>query len=248
MPSTDPVTVVCWKWEAFPGYRSKFEACHVNTFARMVRRNYSKPVEVVCITDDAAGITECDRVIPLWSEFGDIRSMQDGPQGPQKNPSCYRRLRMFARDAGEWLGKRIVSMDLDCVITGDLSPILDRTEPFVAWGDTNPRTYYNGGLISFEAGARPQLYEEFRADPAACIARAKASRAFGSDQAWISACLGPREPKFTIAHGVFSYRIHIRPRPSQSLPPTARVVMFHGHVDPDSQEAQRIPWVRQHYR
>lgn len=246
-PAVRPV-VLCWKWEAFEGYRSKFTAEHVDVFARMVRRNYQKPVEVVCITDNSAGIHECDRVLELWDEFKDLRSPMDRQVGPQRNPSCYRRLRMFARDAGDWLGKRIVSMDLDCVITGDLAPILDRVEPFVMWGDTNPTTYYNGGLISFAAGARPQLYEQFRKDPAACIAKGKAKHQFGSDQAWIGACLGPREARYSTNDGVYSYRNHIRLREHGKLPANARVVFFHGQYDPWLGEPQTLPWVREHWR
>lgn len=246
-PQSVVPTIVCWKWKPAENYRSKFEACHVNTFARMIRRNVRIPVEVVCITDDAAGITECDRVLPLWNEFAEILSPHPTLRGRSPNPSCYRRLRMFAADAREWLGKRIVSMDLDCVVTGDITGLLTRREPFLAWGDTNPTTYYNGGLVMFDAGAVSEIYDGFRASPKAAIAKAQQLGQWGSDQGWIGACLGPHKPKLGTADGVYSYRLHVKPR-SGHLPSGARLVMFHGLVDPDHSEAQRLPWVREHYR
>lgn len=242
------ITVVCWKWRPFDGYRSKFEAEHVNVFARMVRRHYGGPMRVVCITDDARGVTEVDQVLPLWDDFASIPSPHDR-RGVRRNPSCYRRLKMFAADAGEWLGSRIVSIDLDVVVTGDLTPLFERPEPFVAWGDTNPTTYYNGGFLMFDAGARVELWEEFRRDPAGSIRLAQQRRQWGSDQGWISARLGPNEARFTRGDGVLSYRNDVRPPPlSGNLPPDARLVFFHGEHDPWGPEAQGLGWVREHWR
>lgn len=242
------ITVVCWKWAAFPGYRSKFEAEHVNVFARMIRRHYSGPHEIVCITDDAAGITEVDRIIPLWDDYADLPSPHDRG-GRRRNPSCYRRLKMFEPGAAEWLGRRIVSIDLDVVVTNDLTPLFSRPEPFVAWGDTNPTTHYNGGFLMFTAGARAELWSEFRQDPAAAIRLAQQRRQWGSDQGWISARLGPNEARFRRSDGVLSYRNDVRPAPlSGRLPADARLVFFHGEHDPWGDEAQRLPWVREHWR
>lgn len=237
-------TIVCWKWEPFKGYRSKFTAEHVDIFARMVRRAYAGPMEIVCITDDPEGITEVDRIIPLWDDFKDMPSPHD--RGVRVNPSCYRRLKMFEPNAAEWLGERVISIDLDVVITGDLTPLFDRDEDFIAWGDTNPTTYYNGGFISFKAGSRPQLWTEFCANPAAAVRKAQLARQWGSDQGWIGGCLGPNEARFKRSDGVYSYRNEVRP--SGRLPADARIVFFHGAVDPDNMEAQRLGWVRENYR
>jgi hypothetical protein len=246
MGSNPMITVVCWKWEPFPGYRSKFTAEHVNVFAAMVRRHYQGALEIVCITDDPTGIGQgVDRIIPLWPDFGGLASPHD--RGPRRNPSCYRRLKMFAADADQWLGERIISLDLDCVITGDLAPLFERPEPFVAWGDTNPTTFYNGGMILFDAGARACLWDEFQADPKGSIAKAQAARQWGSDQGWIGARLGAGEARFRAADGVFSYRNDVKPK-GGALPAGSRIVFFHGEFDPWGAEAQALPWVREHWR
>jgi hypothetical protein len=72
--------------------------------------------------------------VPLWDDYA-----QRPEPARRKNPSCYRRLRAFAPDIAATFGQRFVSIDLDCVITGDLRPLWNRSEDFVIWGDTNPQ-------------------------------------------------------------------------------------------------------------
>jgi hypothetical protein len=234
------LSIVCWKWKPAKGYRSEFSAETVNVLRRMVERHYDAPHRFICVTDDPAGIGPDVEVVPLWKEFADLPS----PHG-QGNPSCYRRLRMFAPDIAAVLGKRFVSLDLDCVITGNCRPLWDRAEPICLWGDTNPSTFYNGSMILMTAGVRPQVWDRF--DPLTSPAQATKAGQFGSDQAWISHCLGPKEARWTKRDGVYSYRNHIGAR--GSLPADARIVMFHGHSDPWQSSVQaKHSWVKAHYR
>lgn len=233
------LTVVCWKWKPIAGYRSEFGPETVNVLRRMVARHYRSDFRFLCVTDDASGIDPEIEVRRLWNDFAHVPP----PQG-RKNPSCYRRLRAFAPDIASIFGERFVSIDLDTVIVGDLAPIFDRPEPFVIWGDTNPTTYYNGGLFLMTAGARPQVWEQF--DPETSPMRAKAAGHFGSDQGWISYCLGPGEAKFSKTDGVYSFRNDIAsPRGPRPLPEGARLISFHGNHDPWSMRVQaEYPWVR----
>jgi hypothetical protein len=60
--------------------------------------------------------------------------------------------------------------------------------------------------------------------------------------------LGPNEPKFTERDGVYSYRNQIAPRGGW-LPPNARIVIMHGHVDPwDPHMQRKHSWIKEHYR
>jgi hypothetical protein len=235
------LTLLTFKW-AKPGYRSKFTGENVNTLARMVKRNYAQPHRFVCYTDDPTGI---DPSLVDARELWNDHSQLVNPSAPSHGPSCYRRLKMFARDAGEWLGPRICAMDLDVVVTGDLTRVFNRPEDFVIWGDTSPPTPYNGSLVLFTAGCRPQLWEDF--DPVESPIKTRKLGYFGSDQAWIGACLGPLEAKFGRGDGVYSFRNHIQ-RHNAPLPQNARLVIFHGAVDPWSDQAQRIDWARKNYR
>ena len=233
------LTVVTFKWRPPAGYRSSFGARQVDTLRRMVRRHYPHPHRFVCITDDPAGIEEDVELFELWDDYASVPS----PMG-RKNPSCYRRLRLFTRNAGAWLGERFVCLDLDCVIVGDMTPLWSRPDPFVIWRSTTTGNPYNGSMFMLEAGARPQVWEDF--DPAISPWQTRRARLFGSDQAWIAHCLGRGESVWTPADGVHSYRNEIKPAHGQ-LPAGARIVFFHGKVDPWSPEAQRLSWVRDNY-
>lgn len=235
------LNILTWKWKSDKPYRSKFGPETVNILKQCVKRHYKKPHRFVCITDDPKGLDPDIKVVPLWNLHGDIIN----PHG-QENPSCYRRLRMFSPDAQKLFGKRFVSLDLDTVITGDLSPLWDRSEDIVLYGDTNPSTYYNGSMLLMTAGCRPQVWEDFNPKKSPLIS--KAAGQFGSDQGWISYKLGPGEKKWTADDGVISFRLHIRNLHGRRLPEKARVVMFHGECDPWSPLAQSLGWVKENWR
>lgn len=232
------MTVICWKWTPIKGYRSAFGPETVNILRRMVARHYPQPHRFVCVTDDARGIDADIEVMPDFGDFANVPS----PHG-HMNPSCYRRLRLFHPQAAEWFGDRFVSLDLDAVVTGDLSALWNRPEDFVVWGNTNRTTLYNGSMVLMTAGARPKVWTAF--DPATSPNKAKASGSFGSDQGWMSYCLGPGEAKWSTADGVYSFRNDIQA--TKRLPENARIVMFHGRTDPWSPVGQQMPWVRQWY-
>lgn len=236
---SESLTVVCWKWRQ-TAYRSHFGPETVNTLRRMVARHYPSPHTFVCVTDDPAGIDAATRIVPAWNDFAAVPSPHHG-----NKPSCYRRLRAFAPDIAPILGPRFVSLDLDCVIVGDLRPVWDRPEPFVIWGDTNKRTLYNGSMLLLTAGSRRQVWETF--DPLTSPATAHAAGNFGSDQAWISHCLGPGEARWTQRDGVYSFRNDIQ-RHGGRLPANARIVFFHGPQDPWDAELARVSWIRTHYQ
>jgi hypothetical protein len=237
------LSVVTWKWPPRKSYRSVYGPEVVNVLRSMVARHYPAPHRFLCVTNDAAGLEPEVEVVPDRADFAALPS----PHGPA-SPSCYRRLRAFAPDAGEIFGLRFVSLDLDCVIVGDLRPVWDRPEDFVIWGDTNPRTRYNGSMFLLTAGARPQVWDRF--DPATSPRQALAAGNHGSDQAWISYVLGKGEARWTKADGVYSYRNEILGSGAGgALPPGARVVFFHGQHDPWSPDVQqRHTWVREYWQ
>lgn len=234
------LTVVTWLWAPPKGYRSTYPPSTVHTLKAMVARHYPHPHRFVCVTDLTAGLEGID-IVPAWNDFADLASPHGG-----KNPACYRRLRMFHPEIGAVFGERFVSLDLDVVITADLSPLWNRSEPIVFWGDTNPLpgSHYNGSMVLMAAGARPQVWTDF--DPKVSPAKAMAGRCWGSDQGWISFCLGKGEARWSKADGVYSFHNDLRFRASV-LPPNARIVVFHGQHDPWSPEVARLPWVREHY-
>jgi len=230
---------VTWFWKPQPAYRSQFKAEHVNILASMVRRNYPSNHRFICVTDSPEGIDSSIEIVPLWNDFATIPS----PHG-RLFPSCYRRLKAFSAEAREWFGDRFVSLDLDCVVTGNLAPLWDRKDDFIIWGDTHRTSPYNGSMFMMTAGCRKQVWDDF--NPSTSPAITKAMGYLGSDQAWIGARLGTLEHKWTSKDGVCSYRNQIATK-GGALPVGARIVFYHGNVDPWSPQAQSLKWVRDNY-
>lgn len=239
------IDVVCWLWKPALEYRSQFSPKYVNILRNMIERHYPHPFRFNCITDDVAqgGFDERVRLIPLWDDFRKRQSLY----GPN-TPSCYPRLRAFDKKTMlEFVGPRFVSIDLDVVITGNLSDIFHRKEDFVIWGATHRRTPYNGSMWMMNAGARQQVWDRFEQDPERVIARARGNGFYGSDQAVMNYVLGPEQAKWAEMDGVYSYRMHIK-NDKGLLPANAKVVFFEGHYDPWNPVTQSIaPWIKDHY-
>jgi hypothetical protein len=152
---------------------------------------------------------------------------------------------MFHPEIGAVFGERFVSLDLDCVIVSDMRPVWNRSEDIVLWGDTNPRTHYNGSMVLMTAGSRPQVWTTFH--PKRSPMASRLAGCHGSDQGWISHCLGKGEKTWGRSDGVYSYRLDIARR-QNALPENARITFWHGPNDPWDAQAQRIPWVQEHWR
>lgn len=226
------ITFVTWKWST-PGYRSTFGPNAVNTMRRMLARHYPEPHRFCCVTNDAKGIDADIEIVPDREDWASVPS----PHG-NGNPTCFRRLRLFAPDARETFGDRVVSIDLDCVITGDLRPLFDRGEDFVAWQDAMHPRQMNGSLWKLRTGAHPEVWEQFNRN---APVKALAAGFVGSDQGWISYCL-QGTPRWTREDGVLSFRVDCK----NGLPAGARLVAMHGKTDPWS---VGVPaWIAEHYR
>lgn len=235
-----PLTIVCWKWSS-ESYRVKFEPEYVNVLARMVKRCYPKPHRMICITDDPRGITECE-TFKLWKDHREMANISG-----KHLPSCYRRLKLFSKEVAAELGaSRLLSLDLDVVLTGDVSHIFDRSDPFVGW--KVPGVYvdwvYNGSMWVFDVGPYAWIWDTF--DPSRSPNLAKNAGYQGSDQGWISYCLKAREPGWGRHEGVFSYPREIRH--AVGLPQGARMVIFHGQRKPwDKRHSRDRTWISKHW-
>ena len=237
------LNIVCFKWQRpnrgviLPSQRMlEYGPRHVNTLFNMLRRNVRDPFRLICVTDNANGIDKRVEVVPMWSDHRDMGG-------------CYTRLKVFSPAMRELLGDRFMCIDLDCVIVGDITPLLHRKEELVINSfngqfSHDPDQYYNGGMILMTAGARSDVYDTFAADPKAAheqIQRQTQARVcIGSDQAWMRLVLGKSVPRFSNNDGVYEarqFRYH--------LPKNARIMFFAGKRDPSLSAAL---WVRRNWR
>jgi hypothetical protein len=240
------ITFIVWKWVS-PTYRTVFTAEYVNVFRAMLRRCYAAKHRLVCITDDPAGV-ECE-TFPLWDDHAAVPNASS-----PLFPSCYRRLKIFDPAVQRALkirpGERIVSMDLDVVLCGDLVPMLDRTEDFIGWRGigTFVPVVYNGSLFSFRAGRFEWLWTEF--DPVKSPQQARDARYFGSDQAYMSFRLNGSAPGWDVPDGVYSYaRDFARTGGLSEPPPNARAIFFNGKRKPWEPATQAMAsWIARYWR
>lgn len=239
--------------------RVTYVADHVNRLNNMLSRHLTLPHEVVCVTDMPEGIDSSTRIVPLWPDL-----CQYG--------RCYRRLKVFDPAMAEVLGPRIVSIDLDTVITGNIDHLFDRPEPFVIWGDRivsdiAKKTAYCGSLFMLDIGYRPDIFFDF--DPQEALTLRATEGLIGSDQAIMSHKI-KGAPTWAKKDGVYSFRMDImctfskamggfggfgkpvkvaRKLRNGDLPPAARIVFFHGSHDPSQTHLHvQHRWIATHWR
>lgn len=242
------LTVCTFKWFD-PNYRWNdnviYGAEHVNKLYRGVKRNLDMDHEFVCVTDDAEGLDPAIRVVPIWDDYAEMGG-------------CYRRLKAFSSEMRDVLGPRFVWMDLDAVVLGDLTPLFSRDEPLILWRNGVGNAPYCGSMVMLDAGYGERIWTDFT--PEAAKVNQKATGYVGTDQAWIGAIAGDKQPVWTRRDGVLSYRHVPRMRcplgvarrryglDPGTLPDNARVAFFHGPLDPSMPRVQEdYPWVKENW-
>jgi len=231
------ITVVTYLWRDHTrdnrGYVCGAE--HVHTLANMLKRNVTVPYQFKCVTDDLIPGIDC---VPLdWSKHvpGTVfmRLMQHNSDWCREN-----------------LGERVLSLDIDLVVTRNIDHILNRAEDFIIWRNPNfpqpKRAFYQSSVQLFSAGARPELYNDF--DP---IETPKWVnwRFGGREQAWISERLEWDEAYFSSDDGVYGAGRLGGKGIHSELPDNACIVSFPGARAPWQPEVQeKHPWLKERYR
>lgn len=230
------LTFVCWKWKrSKTGFQLpldiNYTAKHVNNLKNMIKRNISIPHRFLCLTDDPEGL-ECAHA-PIPTKYAELGG-------------CYRRLWMFSEEAKHVLGEKFVSIDLDCVIVRDITPLFDRDDTdFIAnkyqGSHGSPDQYYNGGLMMHKAGTLTHVWNDFDETKIKELEKfTQAGKAIGSDQAWIRYKLGKEYPRWDNPDGVYEARqIH-----GEALPKNARLVLFAGKIDPSLDKRE---WIKRNW-
>ncbi len=234
------LTVVTWRWGPLFGPE------YVNRLRSMMERQLEIPHEVVCVTDDAAGIDKRVRIVAPPAELAHL-------------PRCRRRLWAYAEERRHDLGARILACDLDVVAVGKLAPIVDRPEPVVLWKVGYARVF-SGSFQLFDAGALAGAWHEFQRDPEGFPRRPGERNA--SDQAMLNwwttheeLRTGQRTPHWTERDGFVTWFGEGYGRLEQhgigpgnpDPPPGARLVVL-GSADKAVLDEGRYGWVRSHWR
>ena len=189
----------------------------VNRLKNMVRRNLPLDHVFACITDDPEGLDP--EIVPI--------------EAPGL-PGWWNKIKAF--DPKSILAERIMVIDLDVLVVGDLTPMAAYHAPFVTakqWkriGSPKTVPLYQGSVYVFNKGYHSAVWTRFTPD---CIDR------FRSDGDWI-AHLYPGEATFP-REWVVGVKDHL------DGPPEGAKVMLCMEIDGGKNDvaAERLNWVKE---
>ena len=133
---------------------------YVNRLAAMVARHATRPHRFLCLTDDPAGVA-CD-TSPIGTDL----------------PGWWAKLVLFQPHPA-LAGERVLYLDLDTVLVGNIDSLLDYRGDFAILRDFYRPTGYGSAVMAFEAGWGRTIWEQFQRDPAFVM------RMLHGDQEWI---------------------------------------------------------------
>jgi hypothetical protein len=163
-----------------------------------------------------------------------------------KIPGCFCRLRLFdpAWQEKNGLTGRIVCVDLDVVVTGELDALFNRGEEedfaiLQGVNSSNPGRF-NGSLWMLRAGTNADVWGDFSLEAAARVPHFS----FPDDQAWFESCM-PHAAPLGPLDGVYAFQKPGWPK-GDALPKDARLVAFPGWRDPS--KFRHLDWVKSNWR
>lgn len=230
------LTVSTWLWG------DKFGVEDVAKLVASVRRNLKQPHRFLCVTDR-----------PFFDDMPcECTNILDVELTRRKG--CFARLRMFDPGWQSTLGitDRLVSIDLDTIITGPLDELFNRPESFVIMqgGNASNPCPYNGAMMMLRPGVHPELWDEFSLE----AADQSKYYEFPDDQGWIWTKV-PSAPGWKCGKqtGVFVFHkpgwpgwdTVAKATPNDALPKGAKVVTFSGWRSP--KRFKHLDWVRRHW-
>lgn len=220
------LTILTWLWG------DKYGAEDVRRLQRGIARHVKEDHRFLCVTDN---------------QIDGVETTIIKDPGLTHLKGCIARLRLFdevwQRDIGCKDGERIVNIDLDVVVTGDLDPLFGRADSFTILTRANAANPcpYNGSIFMLRAGAHADVWDNFTLAELDTVPFYE----FPDDQAWMAHKL----PGVTgwIAgsqSGIYAFQKPGWPK-GDDLPKDARLVVFPGWRSPA--KFKHLGWVKEHW-
>lgn len=218
------INVVCFKWG------TEFSADYVNNLFHSVKRNTTLDINFICYTDDPTGI-ECEtrefiEPLPHWWYIIGLFNPKHG------------------------FTDKVVYMDLDTIILGNIDHILSVDEPFVTLRDyyrpKGLQTAYIAWEPSWGAFIWERLAERFPTERS----YEKLLTFTGGTNRFLEESVGlgtdvPRLQDFVPGECV-SYKVHIRDKRESCDFNKVKIVFFHGKPRPH--DVKDLDWMQEHWR
>jgi hypothetical protein len=214
------ITIITWLWKPQSYWRTGYCAEDVNFLEKQLKENIKVPFKLVCVTDMPEGI-QCE-TLPLWPDI--MTRKQAGP-----GPNCWRRLWVFSKEAKDFFNTdKILSIDLDVLICGDITDIVTESVDFkITQKADNPR-HYNGSLWMLKLGSLTKVWDEFDPETSPIDAHDTLSMRgidpCGSDQSWFTHQI-KGAPTWDTHDGIYHFWYHDF---SQQVPDNAKLIFFSG--------------------
>ena len=224
MPDKGQRHILCMKWG------TKYGPEYVNRLYGMVRRHLSGDFSFICLTDDATGVRPevcCLLIPPLNLNLK-----------PGQRDGAWKKLTTFEADLHGLRGTALF-LDLDVVVVGNLDDFFTQPGEFLIIRDyprfwrTGTRIIGNSSVYRFELGAHADVLANFRAHIE------QAQRDHRNEQVYLSHFLHDQgKLGYWPAAWCPSFKYHCIPAwPSNwwrepFIPEGARIVIFHGEVNP----------------
>lgn len=234
---------VCFLWNT--GYR-EYTAEHVNILALAIQRFYKEPHRFICVTDKTKGFCSAVEVLPIPAAANALAKIPS-PHG-KDFPSSYRRMWCFSEEA-KILGDRIMLLDIDAMIVGDLEPLWAREADFVGWRPMSiwgKENRIGGGTWLLKTGKLTWLWKKFTANPGRLIEETKKLGWNGSDQAIMSRFLHKNYPTWPQMCGIYGSQDGVF---HWDIPPKdAKIVHFNGDIKPWNEQKLWMRAYCNHFR
>lgn len=231
-----PRQIICMKWGTLYGPE------YVNRLYGMISRNLDDPFRLVCLTDDRTGIRE-------------EVECYDCPEIAIKAPECrlgWRKITLWDTEVAGLEDGDALFIDLDVVITGDLTPLFSYLpeETFIVapnWTQKDAQIG-NTSLYRFKVGSHPYLLKTLLGQPDETLSK------FPNSQTYISRTV--KSMVFWPDNWCQSFKVHCVPKGIKrffvepQIPEGARVIAFPGEPNPDDAAAGRwpAPWYKKTYK
>ncbi len=221
--------IVTWLWG------DKWDPIYAERLFAGVRRNLKQPAQLVLMSDklERNGADAVHLIDEVDNQYLGL-------------PGCLVRMRMFDETWQERIGAkqgdRIVNIDVDCVVTGQLDELFNRQDEFNImqhFNSTNPCPF-NGSLWMFRAGERHDVWNDFSIN-----AHKKFNvpiHAIADDQGWLHFKF-PKAKAYTPQDGVYAFKKKTWPQ-GLGLPKGACVVAFPGR---NPAKYQELNWIKAHW-
>jgi len=241
------INIVVFVWDPLPDQKHsipsqkivRYTEEHIETHYRMVERNMSEEFRYVVFSDRSLDLNIPAVVYRLWDKCRDLGG-------------CYNRLYTYSYEMMNYLGDQpFVCMDLDMVITGDITDIVMKEGDFVYYkmpGPDGSGSRFNCGLYKFAyPGTRDHVWSVFESDPE--LAMQLSTHIPGTDQGWVNYHMElDKEFYWDKSDGIYDFRIHLLEKWITDLPTDAKIVMWPGPRDPSQDQwKEKFSWIGEHY-